>query len=198
MHLKPVIAMLFFTASMSLLSQVAPAAKEGGWPFVVGAAFSDFSTDMFSKHMQGPTVWADWNPNRGPSFLRGFGVEAEGRDLDSGQPQGQQLRQVTAGGGPIYTWHYSRNFHPYGKFLFDYGAMDHIKDPRLPPSYTADKWIIYACGGGAEYRAWRKVWIRADYEYQFWKVELFPSNGFLNPQGFSVGVSYDFSHPRPR
>jgi hypothetical protein len=59
---------------------------------------------MFQKRMEGPTVWADWNFNLGPRFLQGFGVEAEVRVLDFGQPRGQKLRQATLGGEPIYTW----------------------------------------------------------------------------------------------
>lgn len=193
MQLKSVFAMLFLTASFPLFSQVAPEAKQGGWPLVVGVGFSDYYTEMFAKRMEGTTVWTDWNIEHGPSFLRGFGVEAEARLLNFGQPQGQKLRQGTAGGGPVYTVRHFRNFYPYGKFLLDYAAMDHIKSPRLPPWYTGDTWTSYAWGGGVEYRARRGVWVRADYEYQFWRVKFFNPNSFLNPQGVTVGVSYDFS-----
>jgi opacity protein-like surface antigen len=148
---------------------------------------------MFAKRMVGTTVWADWNFDRAPSFLRGFSVEAEVRDLDHGQPQGQKLRQGTAGGGPLYTWRHFSNFHPYGKFLVNLGAMDHIKNARLPSWYQGDIWTIYACGGGVDYRVHQSVWLRTDYEYQFWRVKFFNPNSFLNPQGFTVGVSYDFS-----
>jgi len=196
MRLKSLLLMLFLTASIPAFSQVEPSAAEKGLPLVVGGGISDFYTEMISKHLEGPTVWADWNFYRGPSFLRGFGVEAEVRDLDFGQPQGQKLQLATFGGGPVYTWRHFRSFHPYGKFLVDYSAMDHIKIAGLPSWYTADKWTTYACGGGVEYRTWGNVWIRADYEYQFWRVEFFNPNSFLNTQGFTVGASYNFGHMR--
>jgi hypothetical protein len=191
MQLKSILVIAFLSTSIPLVSQVAPGGSEGGLPLVVGAGFSDYYTEMFQKRMEGPTVWADWNFNLGPRFLQGFGVEAEVRVLDFGQPQGQKLRQATLGGGPIYTWRHYRKFQPYCKFLADYGSMDHIQIKGFPSLYTADKWLIWATGGGIEYRAWRNVWVRADYEYQFWRVKFFNPTSFLDPQGFTVGASYD-------
>ena len=193
MHLKSVLAILFLTASLPVFSQVVPSATEGGLPLVVGVGFSSYYTEMFvHNRMEGPTVWADWNFYHAPSFLHGFGIEAEARGRVFGQPQGQNLRQATAGGGPIYTLRHFRNFHPYAKFLADLGGEDHIKNRRLPSWYTADRWAIWAPGGGVEYRAWRNVSVRVDYQYQFWRVGFFNTTSFLNPQGFTVGASYDF------
>jgi opacity protein-like surface antigen len=96
----------------------------------------------------------------------------------------------------MYTWRHYRNFHPYAKLLVDYGAQKNIQIDGFPSWYKSDKWMIYAPGGGVEAHAWRNVWVRADYEYQFWKVEWFDNN-FLNPQGATLGVSYDFSRIRP-
>lgn len=196
MYLKSVLAMLFLAASLPVFSQATPGAAKGGLPIVIGVGFSDFNTEMFTKRMEGTTMWGELNLYHGPSFLRGFGIEAEVRDLDHGQPQGQNLRQVTAGGGPVYTWRHFRNYHPYGKFLVDFAAMDHLKGPNFPSWYTGDTWTAYAWGGGIEYRAWADVWVRADYEYQFWRVGFTNPNSFLNPQGFTVGASYDFQHIR--
>jgi len=193
MRMKLIIMAFFLATVFPATSQVTPAATQGGLPLVVGVGFSDYYTEMFSKHMEAPTVWADWNFSHVPSFLRGFGIEAEVRDIDFGQPAGQQLRMFIAGGGPIYTLQHYRNFHPYGKFLVDYGSMSHMKISRLPSSYTADKWVIYAPGGGVEYRVRRNIWLRADYEYQFWR-DGFYDNTFLNPEGLTIGVSYDFKH----
>lgn len=194
MQVKSVFAMLFLTASLPLFSQVSPSATEGGgWPVVVGVGFSDFNTEMFATRMQGTTVWADWSYCQGLAFLCGFGVEAEVRDLNLGQPQGQKLRLGTAGGGPVYTWRRFRNYHPYGKFLVDFAAMDHIKDPRLPSWYQGDTWATYAAGGGIESRVRWNIWVRADYEYQFWRVKFFNPNSLLNPQGVTIGAAYDFN-----
>jgi opacity protein-like surface antigen len=200
MYLKLILAALILAAGSPVFPQAVPASTTGrGLPLKVGVGFSDFSTEFFTNNrMQAPTAWADWSFYRGPSFLHGFGLELEFRDLNFGQPaRGPNYRQLTAGGGPIYTWWRRSKFHPYGKFLVDYGAMDHIVSPHLPPTYTADKWLIYAPGGGVEYRALRNIWVRADYEYQFWGVEWFHGH-YLNPQGFTIGASYDFGHVRRR
>jgi opacity protein-like surface antigen len=192
---KLILAALFLAASFPAFSQVVPATKEDHLPLVVGVGFSYFYTEMFSQRVEAPTVWADWSFNHGPSFLHGFGIEAEIRDLDFGQPPyNANFQMFTAGGGPIYTLRHYRNFHPYGKFLVDYGSMNHIKISGFPSWYTRDNWTIYAPGGGIEYRAWRNVWVRADYEYQFWRADFFNTNTFLNPEGFTIGASYDFGH----
>lgn len=193
MRLRFAFAVVFLTTSLPSFSQVSPAATQGGRPLVVGIGVSSFATEMFATRMEGTTVWADWNFNHAPSYLRGFSLEAEVRDLDHGQPDGQKLRQGTAGGGPLYTWRHFRTLQPYGKFLVDFAAMDHIKDPRVPPWYQGGIWTIYACGGGINYRVRNTVWVRTDYEYQFWRVKFFNPTSVLNPQGFTFGVFYDFN-----
>ncbi len=50
--------------------------------------------------------------------------------------------------------------------------------------------MLFAAGGGLEYRIFRPIWVRADYEYQDWGTLL--GNTF-NPQGITVGVAYEFS-----
>lgn len=200
MYLKLILAAVVLAAGSPVFAQAVPASSSGGgWPLKVGVGFSDYDTDFFTNNrMEGLAAWLDWSFYRGPSISHGFGIEAEFRDIDYGQPaRGPNYRQLTAGGGPIYTWGRGRRLHPYGKFLVDYAAMDHIVSPILPRTYTADKWAIFAPGGGLEYRAVGKVWVRADYEYQFWGVQWF-DNHYLNPQGITVGVSYDFAHLRHR
>jgi opacity protein-like surface antigen len=93
------------------------------------------------------------------------------------------------GGGPIYIWRHFRNFHPYGKGIVSFGVIDF----RIPNStYNYDSRTVLSAGIGFEYRAYRNVWARADYEYQDWP-HLFGQT--LDPQGFTVGASYHFSRP---
>jgi len=193
MHLRIALVALFLALTVPASAQLAPSRGGGGGgslPISVGVGFSSFNTEMVGQRLEAPTVWADWNFNQAPKLLQGLGVEAEFRDLNSGQPAGVRLRQTTFGAGPIYTFRKYRSFHPYAKFLWDYGHMD-FKIPNFPPKYTSDGWVIYAPGVGGEYRAWRHVWVRADYQYQFWRVQFF-NNHFLNPQGITVGMAYDF------
>jgi hypothetical protein len=149
--------------------------------------YSNYSTD-WSGRLAGPTLWIDWNFYRGPSVLRGLGIEVEGRDLNYTRTGGDpKLRQDTVEGGAIYSCLHYRNFHPYAKFLAGYGSIDF--NVNLP-GYTHDSRTVYAPGGGVEYRAWRNVWVRSDYEYQFW-TDFFHHHA-LNPNGLTIGVPYDF------
>lgn len=172
-------------------SQVAPAAREASIPFSVGAGVSNFDMDWGHTRMYGGTLWADWHPQL-PRFLNGLGIEAEARDIDYGRPAElpSNFRQDTAGGGIIYTWHHFRNFRPYGKGLIEFGSFDFRS---TDPYYSHDTRTVYAPGLGLEFRAYHHLWVRADYEYQFWPNLL----GFTaDPQGFTVGAIYDFRHIR--
>lgn len=186
MHLKSVFAILFLTVSVPVFSQVVSGGSGGGLPLVIGVGFSDYNTD-WSGRLDGVTLWVDWSINRGPSFLHGLGIEAEGRDLNFGRKNIPTLRQDTGEGGAIYTWRHYRNFHPYGKGLLGFGSFDF---GHLNPTYSHATRTVYALGGGVDYRAWRNVWVRGDYEYQFWPD--FWNHHTMNPGGFTIGASYDF------
>jgi opacity protein-like surface antigen len=188
-YLKTLLAALVVSASIPALSQTVREATAGGLPLSVGVGYSNYYTD-WSGRLQGPMLWADWNFYHAPSFLRGFGIEVEGRDLNYGRTSSQlNLRQDTALGGAIYTWRHYRNFHPYGKYLAGIGSIDFRSSN---PTYNHDSRAVYAPGGGVEYRAWRNVWVRGDYEYQFW-TDFFNHHA-LNPNGITIGASYDFRH----
>lgn len=192
MRLMPTFKLAFIavlvTTVMPVYSQVSPAANLGGVPIVIGGGFSDYSIDWGpGQRMEGISAWADWYPNRLPAVLNGLGIEAEGRDIDFGRPSGiPRMRQDTGIGGAIYTWNRYRNFRPYAKYLFGIGSIE------FPPSgtYLRDTFLVLAPGGGVEYHVWQHVWIRGDYEYQFWHHTF--GNTDLTPIGISIGASYDF------
>ncbi len=195
MRLKSVVAILVFATSLPLLSQVQESASQGELPLTVGFGYADYYTEVFPQHMYGPVLWADWRFDHAPSYLKGIGIEAEARALISGQsPVDPNLRQATVGGGPTYTWTHYHSFHPYVKFLGNLGGMDHMKFYKAPASYTADRWPTYAIGGGVDYRAWHHIWVRADYEYQFWQIKVYSPTATLDPYGLTIGVAYDFRH----
>lgn len=185
---KLIFATLLVAMVLPVYSQVAPAARQGGVPIVIGAGYSDFSIDWGpGQRMEGISAWADWYPNRMPAALNGLGFEAEGRDINYGRPSGiSRMRQDTGLIGAIYTWNRFRNFRPYVKYLGGIGSLD------FPPSgtYSHDTFTVLEPGGGVEYRAWQHIWIRGDYDYQFWQHTF--GNHDLTPTGFTVGVSYDF------
>jgi opacity protein-like surface antigen len=181
------------TVSPLLFSQVAPSAKEAGLPIAVGGGFSDFDVDWGHGRMGGGTAWIDWHPNTAPSFLHGFALEVEARDISLGgnSTQPRNYRLDTVGGGITYTWPHFQKFHPYCKLLIGLGGID-WNNPD--PQFTHETRTVYASGGGFDYRVFRHVWARADYEYQGWpQIDLLaPGTHWLNPQGFTVGVLYDF------
>jgi opacity protein-like surface antigen len=187
------IAAVLAAATVSAFSQVVPAATEGGLPFSAGGGLSSYDVDWGHGRMLGGTLWFDYTPGFVPTVLRGIGIEAEARDIsfDRGTHT-SNFRQDTAGGGPIYTWHHYRNFYPYGKALLEFGSIDFQVGN---PTYTHDTRTVLATGGGVETRVYHHVWVRADYEYQFWQTLI---GGRLDPQGFTLGVKYDFRafHPR--
>jgi len=191
MHLKPtfklIFAALLFAAVLPVYSQVAPAANQGGLPIEVGAGFSDFLVDYGSARMGGPAAWADWYPSRLPAVLNGLGIEIAGRDLnyDRSAGLGSVLRQDTVQGGPIYTWNHFRNFRPYGKFLMGIGRLNFASTGP----YQHDTFGLFSPAGGVEFHAWRHIWIRGDYEYQYWQHVFGPHD--LTPNGFTIGASYD-------
>src|ERR1700746_686557 len=162
MYWKVLLAVLFFCSSVPAHSQVVPTAEKPGLPLSIGAGYSNFNTDWLGR-ISGTTVWIDWSFYRAPSFLNRLGIELEGRDLSYGITANLPLRYDTIGGGPIYKWRY-RRFAPYGKFFLEYGNVD------FPPfgNYSHDTRTVYAPGGGLDYRVSRSIWVRGDYEYQFW------------------------------
>lgn len=187
-------AVLFVVAVFPLTAQVGPAATEGGVPVVVGAGISDFSLDWGpGKRMEGVSAWVDYFPRGLPHILNGLGFEVIGHGIDYDRPAAlPRMRQDSAEGGAIYSWNHYRNFRPYGKFLVGVGSIDFSGSGN----YTHDSFLVTSPAGGVEYRVWRHVWVRADYEYQFWHQTFGPND--LNPNGFTIGASYDFRHWRSR
>jgi opacity protein-like surface antigen len=194
------LAALFVAAAFPVLSQVAPSSTEKYLPLEIGGGVAGFDTHyasnnptwsypQFSGRLFGPTVWADWYIGRVPRVLHGIGIEVEGRHLDYARSSSDpRLREDTGAGGIIYTWRHYQNFHPFGKALGGFGSIDFdIGDPY----YHHDTRTFYAPGGGIEYRVWDDVWARGEYERQFWTGF---GSGTLEPQGFTLGVVYDFRH----
>jgi opacity protein-like surface antigen len=206
MRLKPnlglSLALLFACSAYHAVAQTAPAAKEAKLPLAIGAGFSGYNPDEGHTHLLGSTVWIDYFPSQMPEFLRGIGIEAEARDLnyDRSSAASPNLREDVAGGGVIYSWPRYRNFRPYGKFFMAYGNTDY---EGLNQKRHNDSRTVTSVGGGVEYRAFRSVWVRADYEYQWWPDffkhagNTLPA-GLLNPQGFTVGALYHFNRPHFR
>jgi opacity protein-like surface antigen len=198
------LALLVLGAASCVHAQTVPTAEGKGIPFAVGLGLSVYNADVGHGQLLGGTLWVDYIPNRVPKFLEGFRLEAEARDLNYGRSgtQPANLREDVVEGGLVYSWPHFRNIRPYAKFSEGYGNTDStssITGVRYHDSRT-----IISGGGGVEYRAYRRLWVRADYEYQSWpnffKHPATPTTPArpsqrLNPQGITVGVLYHLTRP---
>lgn len=194
MNIKTRLVVLVFIAGVSVHGQVRPAATETRLPLTFGLGYSTYQTD-WNGNLSGPMFWADWSFRQVPSHLKGIGVEIEGRDLNYQRTGGvPNLRMDAAGGGPLYTWRHFARIQPYGKFLVEFGSIDFTILGH--PNYTHDTRIVKAPGGGLNYRVVPRVWVRGDYEYQYWP-QLGHGND-LTPHGFTFGVAYDLSSSSAR
>jgi opacity protein-like surface antigen len=193
-------ALLLISATYSAHAQTIPAARGQMEysPFAIGVGFSGYNPDYGHGHLLGGTLWIDYFPNRVPRILRGLGIEAEARDLSFGRSTSEpvNMRIDYAGGGLIYSWPRFRKFRPYAKSFMGFGNAD---DGYYPPlkHYNHDSRTVTSFGGGLDYKAFKRVWVRGDYEYQTWPTffkHVNPSipSGRLNPQGFTLGAMYHF------
>ena len=195
------LALLFVFSAHSSYSQVAAAAHlSGGIPITVGAGVSSYNTSWNKGQLWGGNVWIDYNFDWLPGPLSGLGLEAEGRDLSLDRPAKYApiTKQDVASGGVVYRWRHYERFRPYGKFLMGYGNTDWDGKAgvRVHQSRT-----VTTAGGGVEAEAMHRVWVRLDYEYQWWP-DFFavdtPGQGSLSPEGFTLGVSYHFHESSSR
>ena len=161
-------------------------------PIELGFGGSDYNMDWGKdqyggQHREdGITAWINTDIPLLSRAIKGLALEIEGRDLNYSHPTGlSRLRMDTILGGATYTWRSSLPIRPYAKFLAGMGSLD------FPPSgtYSHDTRAVTAPGLGIEAKIHGPFWVRADYEYQFWR-KLFGPNT-LNPNGFSFGVEFD-------
>jgi hypothetical protein len=182
---KVLFTLLFLPAA--LLAQSPDAAVGSGNALWAGVEVSRFcpdwtptcrsvATPLDRRGLYGAGAFADYK------LYTMLGAETEARWLPwagySGQTQsswlaGPRIGVVPSDRAPLTGW-----------IRFVAGA-GHI---YLPPGGSA---TYFAYGGGAtvQYRLAPRLFLRADYELQYWPK--FPPHG-LTPEGFSVGVAYRF------
>jgi hypothetical protein len=202
MHRKSVIALLVLMASLPLFSEVVPSATQGGGvpQWTVGTGFSYFSPDYGPWHLAGGTLWINDSLNRMPSFLSGLSLDIEARDLSLFNSSHDPVTRIdTAAGGAIYKLSRYRNFRPYGKVTVGLGNIDYM--PSGTHRYNQSR-TVTGMGGGCDIRAFRSVWVRADYEFQYWpnfwvtKQSNYRTGAAIDPNGLTIGAVYHFGHDR--
>jgi opacity protein-like surface antigen len=186
------VPMFLLASAASLCAQTVPAAREGGLPLMVGGGLADDNIDYGEgRRMTGISAWVDWDLPGYKFVPKGLGLEAEGRTIRFGVPSGfSQMRQESALGGVIYSWRHYPNIRPFAKGLMGIGSI------KFPPygAYGHDTRTVKVFGGGIDYRVYRSIWLRAQYEYQIWPQ--YQGTYALTPNGYTIGASYDFRHFR--
>lgn len=189
------VLLLLTVCGAGLGAQSAASARRGGWPLEIGLGLSGYRTGFndFGRarendpRMEGLSGWLDVDLSGVRFVPRGLEIEAKASRIWLGNAADypSQFREKTVLAGPLYRLRWSRVAQPYARFLVGYSG---IVFP-VTGHYWHEDDTIYAPGGGVEVHAWGPVWARADYEYQIWPG-IFGST--LNPQGVTVGASYDF------
>jgi len=194
MRLKLIFAALLLSTALPALAQVVPQATSFSLPFYAGGGYSRFSPDYGpGRTIDGINAYAGFTLYNAPFNLTGLGVEGEWRDIffnhimSNATPLNNinSVTETTIGGGINYKILHFQRFHPYGKFLLEHGKQ--VYTPQ--GAFASDK--VYVMGGGAEYRAWRNIWLRGDYSYEDWP-NLFYLGKNSNPVGVTLGLTYDF------
>jgi opacity protein-like surface antigen len=175
--------------------QSAPAASGSVLHLSGGAEFSGFDTDV--THEQpfeyGVGGYGDLN------LWRGVGIEGEARTIQFNEQY--NVRQDILSGGLRYAYVkpalFGHQLIPYGKGLVGLGSADFPRGTYKEASLRQhDTFTVMTLGGGVDYALTHRVFIRAEYEYQFWfdygRGQLLPGFGTANPHGFSIGAAYRF------
>lgn len=196
MYKKCVWFILFFGGSLSSFAQVVPAATEGHssqWSF--GGGMAGFNPDLGHERLYGGTLWVDYSLAKLSPALRGAAVELEGRDMSlDHQRTSPVLRLDTVDLGATYTLDDFHGIRLYAKLLSGLGNADYLTG--LPPRRYNQSRTVTSFGGGLEYLVYRRIWVRLDYEYQYFPDFFYvdtPKQAPLDPQGFTVGAVYRFS-----
>lgn len=199
MSLKTFVVALSVASAMPLFSQVVPSATDRHLQLKIGAGFSDYYGDLTNATLIGGALWIDVVPPHLPQALDGLGLEIEARDVETSQNSPNEFgvfREATAGGGVTYTWHRYRTFRPYAKFIADLAGQNFNVRPFA--SFHHENQLAYAPGGGVDYALTHHLWLRGDYEFQFWPNPYSRPSWYLDPTGVSIGLLWDFRPLRGR
>jgi hypothetical protein len=193
MKFPVVLAVLLIAAAVPGVCQTVPDAAAFPIRLKAGGGFSALEGNLDDGRLKGATVWVDCMPCGLPDIFtsHGIGLEAEARSITKNinvPAQRGATKQATIGGGPTYTWFHYPNLQPYAKVIIAYGGMD-FWDGN--PNFQYVSLVIYQPGGGIDYRIYHSLWLRTDYEYQVWP-HLFKTKWDLDPQGFTMGASWEF------
>jgi opacity protein-like surface antigen len=189
MRLKFFLVAFFLGFAISGRAQVAPAAKVSGIPIGVGAGVSNYNLDYGQgRRMTGLVA-------RGSvGIFHGFGIDVSARSIFMFTPSTfTRMQESTFLAGVYYEAPLMFHVRP---FVRGAGGLGLIEFPSPNPYYTRDTNTVYAISGGVEVPVRNRLYLRGEYEYQFWREFQGPNN--LTPQGATLGVTYYLGGARKR
>ncbi|HEX4308761.1 MAG TPA: hypothetical protein VHZ25_01970 [Acidobacteriaceae bacterium] len=194
---------VFLLLPAALIAQNSESATGGEASISAGVEFSSFNPDWgcansapfgCSDELYGPTAVFDFD------LHQQYGIEGEARWLHWHGNAGQIESNYVV--GPRYRIVRYRRLTGWAKLGFGGGW---ITTPDYPAAGSLKgSYFIYAPGGTVNYRLNRDLFVRADYEWQFWPSFVGPPTfnpttgqvvqhgGGLTPNGLSVGLIYRF------
>jgi hypothetical protein len=196
MYRKLCLLALSLFASTTLFAQVQPSAELGGGGTAqIGAEITTFNPDWGCLHSSAFSCWthqlvgiSPYMDSRQIMFSR-TAVEAQARFLHWRGPS--NVTESSYMMGPRVGLFRYRQISLNAKLML---GRAHI---TVPPKHAGTgNYFAYAPGGLLEYRLNRRLFIRGDYEYQFWPTwkgihtATSDGTGALTPNGLSLGVSY--------
>jgi opacity protein-like surface antigen len=203
------LAVLLVLSTCPIFAQTAPAGFAKTLPLTVGVGFSNYDTGLGngalakgSDRLGGGTLWLDYQPGYFARHTGGLAIAVQGRDLHMSEPKDQPfLREDVGSGGLMYRWNRFYMFRPYAEGLMGFGNADFLTQFGFHYHQTR---TVTTAGGGAEFDAFHRLWVRADYQYEWWP-NFFRSGpagkqvlSSLHPNGVSVGVTYHFNQAESR
>ena len=148
-------------------------------PYITGTNLTNgplYKVGKSENHLYGIGGFVDYRMSR---WLQ---LEAEARFERWNQYQDQSITENSYSIGvrePIHTF---GRITPYGKALIGFGSGNFLQSGRA---------AVYTLGGGVDYRLKKRLALRADFEYQHWKVtnETGASTP-LKPYTAALGFTY--------
>jgi opacity protein-like surface antigen len=174
------LAVLLVFSAYPVWAQVTPAGVVKTIPLTVGVGFSNYDADLGSQKLA-----------EGSDRIDGATLWL---DYDPGWLPGRLY------GLGIMVQGRDLNM---GEFLAGFGNADFLTQYQNHYHQTR---TVYTAGGGAEFDAYHHLWVRADYEYEWWPDFFITSQSLagtapaakLEPNGITVGFSYHFNQGETR
>ncbi|MEO6983029.1 MAG: outer membrane beta-barrel protein [Edaphobacter sp.] len=177
--LKRILVFSCLLSGASMLHAQATATASRAADLKIGGGYTSAASD-YGNRFTGGMAYFDFD------FTAHLGVEGEFHFVSGPSPEDLYEKTYELGGRYFRTYN---KFVPYAKVMYGRGVFNYpAYVPNGPHPNLA--YNLLATGAGVDYKALPYLYVRADYEYQYWMG--FPPSG-LTPQLLTIGVAYHFN-----